>query len=756
MQKKIIFYYLILFTQTIWAQNKPVPIGNWRIHLNYQNVKQVAEVGNKLYCASANGLYYYDKEAEVTERLSPINGFSGYLVDALHTVESKDLLIIAYSDGTIEFVKNTTVTINEDLKRKTIIGDKRINHINSVGDFAYFSTSFGLLEYNLTKNEFRNSYLNIGPNGSQIEILSSAVLNDTIFVSTKLGILKGSLAANINLSDYNNWTFSKTATIQSTHIAAFNNHLYSEVDSMLYTYKQGTWKLYENDSHLIVTNINVFHNKLVAGVFGKYIITEDAASQKTYTPVNVMNYCILAKDNDYWHTSPQYGLVSMGNAGSFSFYPNGPRSKDNFSFVNANGKLYCSAGAFSTTTYAPSFNSNRFYAFDNFNWQNSEPSSLTDNMFDFTYMATNKANGNLYIATHSKGLIQLQNGFPQKVYDTANSPMQKRAYAYCIVSGLAFDKSNNLWVSNFDIDSALLQLSNRGAWTRYKLPLKQLGPITIDNKGNKWIITPRSGTNNGMLFFSDKGTPSKTDDIAILMNNNKGSGSLPSNTINALAFTKDGELLVGSDQGYGRIRSPNNILTGGNYDFERIIVSVEAGTNLGGYLLGSEYINSITLDGADRRWIGTNNGAWLLAEDGETILQHFTTENSPLLSNNVNSIGIMDATGEVFFGTDKGIISYKSDALNESKDLSKIVIYPNPVKPDFDGEIAITGLASNTLVKITDINGQLVYQTTSNGGMAIWNCKTFDGTRPATGVYLAFCINADGTQTGMGKILFIK
>ncbi|MDI1233540.1 MAG: two-component regulator propeller domain-containing protein [bacterium] len=755
MQNKLL-YFLLLLSTTIWAQNQPVAIGNWRIHLNYQNVKQLAEVKNKIYCASTNGLYYYDKENRVTERLSPINGFSGYNVDAIHTVEDKDLLIIAYTGGDIEFVKNNTVTLNEDIKRKIIIGDKKINHINSVGDFAYFSTSFGLLEYNLVKNEFRNSYLNIGPNGTQVEILSSAVLNDSIFVTTKIGILKGSLNPSINLSDYNNWFVSKTASIRSTYIASFNNNLYSEIDSSLYIYKQGQWSLYETGNNLIVTNINVFHNKLLIGVFGKHIITEDNQSIKTYNTVNVLNYCILDKDNDYWHASPQYGLVSMGSAGSYSFYPNGPRSKDNFNFINADGKLYCSAGAFSSTTYAPEFNSNRFYTFDNFNWQNSESSPLTDNMFDFTYMATNKANGNLFIGTHGKGLIQLQNGTPIKVYDETNSPMQKRGGAFCIVSGLAIDKGNNLWVSNFDIDSALLQLSNKGAWTRYKLPLKQLGPMTIDSRNNKWIITPRSAPSNGILFFSDKGTITQNDDISILLNANKGSGSLPSNSITALAFTKDGELLVGTDQGYGRIRSPNNILNGGNFDFERIIVSVEVGTNLGGYLLGSEYINCITLDGADRRWIGTNNGAWLLAEDGETILQHFTIDNSPLLSNNVISIGILESTGEVFFGTDKGIISYKSNALNESKDLSKIVIYPNPVKPDFDGEIAITGLASNTLVKITDINGQLVYQTTSNGGMATWNCRTFDGTRPATGVYLAFCINSDGTQTGMGKILFIK
>jgi hypothetical protein len=205
------------------------------------------------------------------------------------------------------------------------------------------------------------------------------------------------------------------------------------------------------------------------------------------------------------------------------------------------------------------------------------------------------------------------------------------------------------------------------------------------------------------------------------------------------------------------VRNPGNAFnTTGSYDCERIIISVDPNSNLGGYLLGSEIIYCITIDGADRRWFGTNNGAWLIDSDGETILQHFTTDNSPLMSNNVQSIGIMESTGEVFFGTEEGMVSYRSDALPSPRNMQKLTIFPNPVKPDFTGEVAITGMPDNSLVKITDINGALVYQAYSNGGMATWNCLTFDGQRPSTGVYLAFCINQDGTETEVGKILFIK
>jgi hypothetical protein len=287
-----------------------------------------------------------------------------------------------------------------------------------------------------------------------------------------------------------------------------------------------------------------------------------------------------------------------------------------------------------------------------------------------------------------------------------------------------------------------------------KLAIKETGKILIDNKNNKWILTPKS--NYGMVAYSDKNTPNQTDDVAVALNTSKGTGNLPTSAVNDFAFTRAGELLVGTDQGYCKIRNPNNAFGTGSYDCERVVISVEANSNLGGYLLGTEVIYCITIDGSDRRWFGTNNGAWLIDSDGETILKHFTTDNSPLCSNNVQAIGIMESTGEVFFGTDQGMVSYRSDALPPSKSIEKLTIYPNPVRPEFDGEIAITGMPDNSLVKITDINGGLVFQTYSNGGMATWNCRTFDGNRPATGVYLAFCINQDGTETEVGKILFIK
>lgn len=749
---------LAILNQSVWAQNPPMALGQWRIHLPFKDIQRIQETPSKIFCAGLYGFYTYDKGDGNTERCSPINGFGGYRVQAMDYDANLDILIIAYADSRIELLKGKTITRNDDIFNKAIVGEKTIHHINIVDGIAYISTSFGLLEFNLIKNEIRNSYLNIGPGGTVLNIHASCIQNDSIYIASDVGIFRGSTNPNVNLGISTNWTLSKSASIKSSHIASHQNTLYAEIDSFIYSYKNGNWQKMDT-AKVIISNIDVDHNKLLIGVYGKYIITIDENGLRSNKAVNVLNDCLLDANGFYWYASPLNGLAFMDPFGPERyFYPNGPRSFTTFSMTNAFGQLYVSAGGMRTTTYAPTFNGFKLYTFDNFEWGFYPDDALTLPLYDFTHMAFSKANNRLYVGTHGTGLLMIENGQPKQVWNQNNSPLRPRAGLYNIVNGLAVDSRNNVWVSNFDVDTSLHMVTPAGAWRSYKMPVARTGKIVIDNKGNKWILTPQESI--GLLAFKDNNTPDNlTDDVIVQFNSNKGTGNLPSNNVNDIAFTKSGELLIGTDQGYAKIRVPSNAFNinakPGDFDAQRVIVSVEANSNLGGYLLGSEVINCIVVDGGDRRWFGTNNGAWLIDKDGETILAHFTIENSPLMSNNVTSIGIMESTGEVFFGTDLGIASYRGDAIVAPKGFETLKIFPNPVKPDYNGEIGISGMPDNTLVKITDINGNLVYQTYSNGSLAVWNGNNFDGIRVSTGVYLVFCINTEGTETQVGKILFI-
>jgi hypothetical protein len=173
-----------------------------------------------------------------------------------------------------------------------------------------------------------------------------------------------------------------------------------------------------------------------------------------------------------------------------------------------------------------------------------------------------------------------------------------------------------------------------------------------------------------------------------------------------------------------------------------------------GLLFQREAVKTIAVDGANNKWIGTNNGIWLISDDAEKIIHQFNKDNSPLPSNEINKIVVHPTTGEVFIATNAGLISYRGNATEGSKNNDELLVFPNPVPSAYNGMIAIKGLVENADVRITDVNGQLVYRTIATGGQATWNGETYTGKRPSTGVYYVFVTNTDGSEAKAGKFVF--
>ena len=174
-------------------------------------------------------------------------------------------------------------------------------------------------------------------------------------------------------------------------------------------------------------------------------------------------------------------------------------------------------------------------------------------------------------------------------------------------------------------------------------------------------------------------------------------------------------------------------------------------------MLEGQQVNDIEIDGANRKWFATNNsGVVVTSENGTEEIHHFTSENSPLFSNKVIDIEMNDVTGEVFFATEKGLMSLRSESTQGNTDFSEVLVFPNPVKPDYSGPITIKGLITDAVVKITDISGNLIYETVALGGQAVWDGKSFDGQKAHTGVYLVFCSDKDGAMSHVTKLLFVR
>jgi ligand-binding sensor domain-containing protein len=228
-------------------------------------------------------------------------------------------------------------------------------------------------------------------------------------------------------------------------------------------------------------------------------------------------------------------------------------------------------------------------------------------------------------------------------------------------------------------------------------------------------------------------------------------GNLPSNRVTSMIEDKDGAIWVGTDNGIG-------IFNCGDISKEacNAYLPIIKSNGFNAYLFQKETVRCMAVDAANQKWIGTNNGVWLVSQDGLSIIEHFTKDNSPLPSDTLNQIIIEPNNGEVFFQTNEEWVSYRSTAAKAALNQQSIFIFPNPVPPDFNGPISFRNLVENAQLKITDISGKLVFQTRALGGQAIWNGRKYDGSQVATGIYLVFVRDDTGNEKGVGKIMITK
>ena len=379
-----------------------------------------------------------------------------------------------------------------------------------------------------------------------------------------------------------------------------------------------------------------------------------------------------------------------------------------------------------------------------------------DSFPDLITLAVDPRDASVWAGSFGGGLLQLRTDGTISIFKQ-NSPLQSpsgRPGVYN-VSGLAFDTQNNLWISNYGGNQNLHVRKADGTWRSFTIPFflpeNAVAQILVDGADQKWIVSPKG---NGLLCFSHGNSiDNPGDDKWRLFKIGKGNGNLPDNNVLCIAKDRNSFIWVGTSNGIGIIQCIAEIFT--NTSCEAVLPVVQQG-NFNGYLFHDEQVQAIAVDGADRKWIGTKNGAWLISEEGEKTIYHFTEDNSPLVSNDIKKIAIDGSTGEVFFSTAKGICSFRSTATEAGNTNNNVLVFPNPVPPGYNGQIAIRGLVNNAIVKITEMDGRLVYQARALGGQTIWNGKDYKGRRASSGVYLVLVTDDTRKENLVTKIVFIN
>jgi ligand-binding sensor domain-containing protein len=414
--------------------------------------------------------------------------------------------------------------------------------------------------------------------------------------------------------------------------------------------------------------------------------------------------------------------------------------------------LYALSGAVNNSWVGQN-DKNGFYQFKENDWVNinSKNSAQLDSLPDLISLAIDKKDKSAWIGSFGGGLLHVKPANSFEIFKQ-NSPLfNSGSYR---VSGLALDNDNNLWLSNYGGNQILHVRKSDGNWKSFSAPINIAGnrvsQVLVDDNNFKWIVSPLG---NGLICFDDNRTIDNTaDDKWRLLYSGGGNGNLPSADVFCTEKDKEGFIWVGTANGIGVIQCGHDVFSSNGCDAFWPIVQQG---NFADYLFKGEEVRSIVTDGANRKWVATRNGAWLVSADGEKVIYNFNESKSPLLSDDVQRITIDGKTGEVFFATSKGICSFRSTATEGKEKNENLLVFPNPVPPGYSGTIAIRGVANNAIVKITELNGRLVYQTRALGGQAVWNGKDYRGKKIESGIYLVLISDDGRKENASAKIVFI-
>lgn len=755
----VLFFCCILTSSNALAQGEA--IGEWRSHLPYNSAVSAATDGNKLFVAGKSSLFTYDISKDEIQTYSKVNGMADIELSYIAYDNVTQIAVLAYTNSNIDLFKDETFYNIPELKLRSVSGNKSIYNIFIDDGLAYLSTGVGVLVINLQKKEIKENYV-FSKNKNTYAVKSMSANGNFLFAATDIGLYR-TTKNNPNIQATATWKLIDSSRKYINTTLALNKTFLSTIDSVFVLENDTLSFVYRLDSS-VINHIDPVENGLCISTFsGSKNKGETFTLDKNYIQIDSFEsaqpmMATQTLDKRVWVSDINQGLRCKDK----SVKPNGPNNVGCYDIVADNGNVYLAHGAHDER-WNIRINPSGFSTLEDNKWNVYDFFSMYEfvNLRDAVRLAKDPVDNSLYVASLTAGLFHLKKDRTgENLRENVFEPNILDPSTYRL-SGVAFDQGNNLWVTQNNSPNELMARSSKdGNWYKFSLPATRPRPywengaagLIIDNYNQKWFFSPAGG---GVLVYNDNNTlENQSDDTYTKLLKGKGYGNLPDNFVQCLASDKKGAIWIGTINGIGIVNCPENITEPGNgCETEIRVVQYD---QFAGQLFAGENVNSIAVDGANRKWIGTGNGVWLISEDANKIITRFTKDNSPLPSNNIQKIAVDPKTGDVYFGTDKGMVSYRGTSTDGTEVNKDVLIFPNPVRGDYSGTIAIKGLVDNADVRITDVSGQLIYRTKALGGQAVWNGTDYTGRRPQTGVFLVFASNSLGTETYVGKMVFIK
>lgn len=758
---KILRITILFILYPLFTLAQDVSTG-WEAHFSYAHIVDLIIKDNLIYAASENAIFTYDIHTGQIETFSTVNGLKGESITSFGYSEANNMLLIGYEDGLLQLVELNEIKVRTfvDIVEKHSIqaNKKQINHIRMEGNFAYISTDYGISVFNMSRQEFGDTYY-IGYLGSQLEVNQTAVFNGYIYAATPGGI-KRALASNPNLIDSNNWYTRQAGNYKAVQVIGESLYAWKEDREIqrlendnfttIYLHNSDIIDLRATKTNVVLTTLtNVYAYNPAFNLESEIYIGQENRNLGAYYTVG------MAEDGMFFIGTNTLGILHNGFSGgsSLQIVPDGPLHNDVFSVDAYNQEVWVAYGDV-TAGYNPYPLKNRGISkLQEAYWTNIPFQEIFD-ANDLVKVRINKKHPEeVYFTSYQKGLLKVVNEVPTKLFNQTNSPLTigKGSASFGIrLYGLDFDNQENLWFVQTGVRHGLIRLNPEGGMSKIDLegiiPYDRelsLTDLVVTKEGNVFFGT----AHNGVIGYNPQ--TKKFNQIRQGTN-----GGLTGGYNRALAIDLQDRLWIGTARGLRVLQNTTNFFNISNPTARQIIIM---DGDVPQELLFEIPINAITVDGSNNKWIATStSGAFYVSSTGQETIHHFTKENSPLPSNDVQDIAVDPESGKVYFATTRGLMSFQGTATAARNDLSGLHAFPNPVRPEYNGMVTVSGLMTNTNVKITDLEGNLVFETTSQGGTVQWDTRAFGKHKVASGVYFVMANANDGSTTKVAKIMIIR